>query len=299
MTNHNINHKILNSNSSIIESRFPIFLPTQKITKLSWYEKFIHDKRRLQINSKLDDGIYEVTIFNEILTQTHRNILDILLSKLKEMEIKENKKSFSVYISRYEIFKKLNVSAANYKWLEEKLEEAKNFSCKVKIKTTSINKTFMFGIIDSFIIDNNTGNLKVSFSPTYMELLANNPLLEYKDLVEEVIKLKHPFIERAIRYLFTHKMQTISFNNLFEIISCNLFTKTKKSKIKKELYQKQFYLKKFGISIQGLPNEDYRILYNRPELIKYLSTKNDIKLQKFDSFKVDSVNLEDIKILDL
>ncbi len=248
--------------STILENSMGIFLPHTRLDKSNVLHELFENNQTLTLKS----DIYEkVEIKGRLLCQTHKDILEVLLTS-KKFWMKDIK-AFRVEISAYQIFKKLGKSSGNKKWLEQKLDEIAE--CRIKMTFDSKEEdTFNFGFI-SAIGGKNAGDKKFSivFSPSYSHLMAKNEMLDYSNYVADILSVENYFTKAVIRYMLIHngRDSKITIENLVKKLNLE------KVISKKQLEEDIRYIRKpetqkmlkevFGIELKN--NET--IVFNTPD----------------------------------
>jgi len=260
--------------STVIENSTAIFLPHKRLDKSSVQKKFYEQNQILEIKSDLFN---KVEIRGRLLCQTHKDILEILLTSPKTYN--EEKKTFSVKVTAYHVLKRLGKYTSNKKWLSQKLSEIAE--CRIEIEfqdNTKKSRRFNFGFIET-ISKEDEKEFTIRFLSTYSYFMAKNEMIDYSNHVENILQIKNPFISSIVRYMLTHKGNNsqISIDNLIKKLNFkNLISKEQLkdniTELKREKTQ-QMLEEKFGII---LTNKKQTITYNSTSFKQIIQPKLDI-----------------------
>jgi len=205
--------------SSLLENSLPIFLPVKNIHKTK-AQKIFDTYNCL----KLKTSFGSIKINGQILGQNHKDILETLLCQEKFIIKKDN--SIGVNFGRYKFLQDLGRSTGNYKWLEERIKEIRNFNFAVEYTDKNGERIIYggFGIIDKYKFEEN-GTMSIKFTEEFSNFYRKENLLDYNSYVSKISKLKEPFIKALVREMLKHKQYKIYFKtfiknyNLQEVIS--------------------------------------------------------------------------------
>ncbi len=216
--------------STVLENSMGIFLPHKRLDISKVQETFYENNQTLTLQSELYD---KVEIKGRLLCQTHKDILEVLLTS-KKIWLEETR-NFRVDISAYKILQKLGKSSGNKKWLEQKLDELGE--CRIKITfDNDEEETFNFNFIDA-IGGRNKGDKQFSivFSSSYSHLIAKNEMLDYSSYVGDILSIDHSFTKAVIRYMLMHngRQSRITIENLVEKL--NLKKVISEQQLKKDI----------------------------------------------------------------
>lgn len=260
--------------STVIENSTAIFLPHKRLDKSSVQKKFYEQNQILEIKSDL---FSKIEIRGRLLCQTHKDILEVLLTSPKIYN--EERKTFSVKITAYSILKRLGKATTNKKWISQKLAEIAECRIKIEFKNNSKESySFNFGFIET-IIQRDAKEYLIRFLPTYSHFMAKNEMIDYSNYVENILQIKNPFISSIVRYMLTHKGNNsqISIDNLIKKLNFkNLISKEQLkdniTELKREKSQ-QMLEEKFGII---LTNKKQTITYNSTNFKQIIQPKLNI-----------------------
>lgn len=189
--------KFRNAPVTVEEAKYNIFAPIVKIPE-------IHKNNYLINEEVFNSDSFRVCISGIRLTQIHRDILDIALFcgdyKLEE-EIEENIpiRTFSLYtIQKHLQCKYKN----NNKWLIHKFEELQRAMITVEDKKK--NDTYKFNIIRASKHSKKLNTFVLVFEEIYLNFFESRISINYKELLEDILKLKYPQTKAVVRYLLSY-----------------------------------------------------------------------------------------------
>jgi len=178
------------------EAKLNLFAPVDKIL----------DPSRYQIYTNVyEDERYEVSVSGTRLTQIHRDILDIALfygSYKIEEEIEQTipVRTFSLYeIQKHLQYRNKN----NNTWLKEKLQDLKRATIVIYDKKK--DDDIEFNIIRVAKRSHKLQEYVLVFEELYFEFFEKSIGINYKELLSEILKLKHPQTKAVIRYMLSHQ----------------------------------------------------------------------------------------------
>lgn len=186
-----------NAPVTVEEAKYNIFAPIIKIPE-------IHKKNYLINEEVFNSDSFRVCISGIRLTQIHRDILDIALFygdyKLEE-EIEENipVRTFSLYTIQKHLQSKYK---NNNEWLIQKFEELQRAMITVEDKKR--NDTYKFNIIRASKHSKGLNTFVLVFEEIYLNFFESRISINYKELLEDILKLKYPQTKAAVRYLLSH-----------------------------------------------------------------------------------------------
>ncbi len=198
----NNQHIRTKSVSSVIENRIPLFwgLNRSSLKATTLYKSFEENGKEILI--KKDN--YTLKIKNNLLTQTHKDILEALLL-MRKSAIKQ---SFNMY----DIFKILDKKSKNNYWLEDIIEELVN----VKIHITYDNDNFvkMFGILSNLEYERENGEAVVTWDDAFLAIYDESAILNYSKYINQISNLNHDITKQVVRWLLTYQHLQINLETL-------------------------------------------------------------------------------------
>lgn len=265
--------------STVIENSIAIFLPFKRIDKTDIYKKFERKNKIIDIENHFFE---KVECKGRLLGQTHKDILEILLSMSEHTTYSKDTARFKITTTAYELTKRLKRNKGKKQWIIEKIDEIAE--CRIKIFYTNSNndnETFNFSFISS-IRTINENEIEINFTPEYTHFLIHNELLDYRNYIPSIMELEGDikeiqrtykkrrnldgsyglkrginaeFIKSVVRYMLTHngKNSQISIDNLIDKIKLNAIMSNRELEenlfdLKREPVQ-ELLKNKFGITL--------------------------------------------------
>lgn len=199
--------------STFLENNMAIFLPYKRIDKTDIQPYFFKNNQVLQISTD-NNHFSMVEIHGRLLGQTHKDILEILLSLDKSYSQKN--KAFSVTTNIASITKLWMKNYGRKKWIISKIKEIADCSINLYFKTDN-NKQIDFKmnfISSSIAIDGK--NITVNFTQEYTYFMAKTELLDYSLFVPDIVRLDNDFTKAIVRFILKdngvntrYKLETI------------------------------------------------------------------------------------------
>ncbi len=188
-------------NNSILQMRSSIFLPVGKTSRSYFAKEFKKNKYIVAY----DGNDYKIKVHRVLLTQEHRDIIDIILNKSGTIETKIGK-IVGAKISKYEIQKKLGLSmkSKNAKWIEEKIIDLQSVVIDTFDKKTE--KGFRTNIIKSV---HDKLNEYIIFCPEYLVFFTTSDIaVNYKKHIYNIISIKSAVVKSLVRYCLSHNFKS-------------------------------------------------------------------------------------------
>lgn len=260
------------------ENRGVFYLSSKKLLDSNFYKEFERNGRKYTFTMKQEnnDSSYIINLKNDLLTQTHRGILDALFLYVKDNVDSKTIKRYQdefwdlvVLVEPYKFLKNyLDKDPTSYKWLKDKFEEISRFAYDLvyiqnidgKQQTmTERDKTILsFDSIEDVIKDN--GRVVAAFKLTvrreYIRRLNIESTLAYdEDLAKVLINLKSLVVQDLIRFLISFPNNNNMKMSFIEFCKIKAYAKYKDrsliSRQKKEIIDAKDKLIKFGINVYG------------------------------------------------
>ena len=232
--------KIEKSTSTVDELRVPIFAPVVQIAKNSGtYKEFIANKNVRKIKTKWG----EVEIRNRLLTQIHKDLLDLIFSYSKETRRLENGK-IVIYFSQSEIMRHYGDLGKNLKWFREKLSEIRD---AVILYRDNKGNESDFNIIANKAFDFEQDMFGIILDDAYVKFYENGLSIDYKKNVPELLKVGSPLLRSIIRFFFTHNSLNLNVDDVLHTIGFPMESTRTVQLAKKELKESQDILEQFFI----------------------------------------------------
>lgn len=236
------------------ELRTGIFAPIDKISANSkTYKDFIANNRKRSIETSWGKTI----IKGNILTQTHRDLLDCIITGAKEVRELEGG-AIAVYFSTTDILKsysgKINT---NTRWLKDKLDEIQNSSIEFKQKDSS--DYYSFSIIDSHAYSNKHSSFGLVLTPAYRKFFEEQLTVNYKKELPKLLQVKNALLRSIIRFFWSHSVSSnMDIENLLKTVGFPLESIRMKQKAIKEIKDNIDLLAEYGIIFEPKSNLIYR-----------------------------------------
>jgi len=247
--------KFENSNATVDELRIGIFSPIEKLSaKSTTYLNFIKNGKQRVLKSNYGT----VVIKGNILTQTHRDILDCIFSGAKK--IKELKGGgIAVYFSTSDVMDKYSSGKSrNTKWLKSKLDEIQTTAIEFRSNTNK-EDFYSFNIISSFAYSSKHNSFGMVFTPEYRKFFENQLTINYKNELERLLKVPSPLLKAIIRFFWTHNFSNYNCLKLLEIIGFPIDSIRNRQRALKEIRDNASLLRNYGIIYE----EKDKILYRK------------------------------------
>jgi len=261
-------------NNTVSQMRSQMFAPFSKGKQSNAYKDFIKNNMIL----KFQNGDDSLQIRNRFLTQTHRDILDLMLARAEKKQIKEGFLIVSEF-SEYEILKSLGHKFKNNTdWFREKIRELQD----IAIVLENTKKEVSFHILRGYRINKLTGQHAVIFDDSYINYFYSRDIgVSYKHLINDIVALESPIIKAIIRFILSNSFPRFRLNltKTLENIGIN------KNNTSERLYRKIVSTVKNN---KGVLNEKFNIILNSNDIFEY-EYKKDILFYSKDKEQVDSV----------
>jgi hypothetical protein len=221
-----------------------------------------------------EDDSYIVEVKGIHLTQIHRDILDIFLcygdSSLETKIIEA--KAIRLF-TLYEVQKRLNYKIKNHnKFIEKKITEIQQSVFKITSKENG--DWIQFSIIDTAKYSKKNNKYAVIINDDYLNFFNSEISIDYKYLLDEIVKLEHSQTKAVVRYLFTFsKGHQINIDKLLKKVGIKV-SKRVFERIRKQVIEELKKVgKKFNIQlIKTSDNDrilsDYTVKYTRHPKVK-------------------------------
>ena len=225
------------------ELRTGIFAPIDKISANSkTYKDFIANNRKRSIETSWGKTIVK----GNILTQTHRDLLDCIIADAKEVKELEGG-AIAIYFSTTEILKSYSgKSNTNTKWLKDKLDEIQNSS--IEFKQNNTDDYYSFSIIDSHAFSTKHNSFGLVFTPAYRKFFEEQLTINYKKELPKLLKVKSALLKSIIRFFWTHSVaSSMEILTLLKTVGFPLESIRMKQKAVKEIKDNVELLAEYGI----------------------------------------------------
>ena len=233
------------SNSSELENRSFLFwgFDRANIKRTSLYKQFILNNKEISFFY----GNKVLVIKNELLTQTHKDVLEALLVLCDISSDVEH------CVSHSSILDVLQKNSKNVNWLDFILEELNNVNFRFFLKNDKGDnvKANGFKILDTLGIDDETGFICFSFSKSFLALYKQGKIFNYSKFTSFIANLDHDISKQVVRWLLTYDFLQINIKNLLTI-KLGLLNVVNKSTLNKYIVRlKEEDLSMFNIWVDG------------------------------------------------
>lgn len=236
------------------ELRTGIFAPIDKISANSkTYKDFIENNRKRSLETSWGKTI----IKGNILTQTHRDLLDCIIAGAKEIKELEGG-AIAVYFSTTDILKSYSGKAnTNTKWLKDKLDEIQNSS--IEFKQNNTKDYYSFSIIDSHAFSTKHNSFGLVLTPAYRKFFEEQLTVNYKKELPKLLQVKSALLKAIIRFFWTHSTgSNMNIENLLQTVGFPLESIRMKQKAIKEIKDNVDLLLEYGIIFEPKSKLIYR-----------------------------------------
>lgn len=246
--------KFENSNATVSELRTGVFAPIEKISSTSkTYTQFIENQKKRYIETSWGKTV----IKGNILTQTHRDLLDCLFAGAKEIKEMEGG-AIAIYFSTSDILKSYSgTTSRNTKWLKDKLDEIQTTA--IEFRTTDGEDFYSFNIISSFAYSTKHKSFGIVITPEYRKYFEDQLTVNYTKELPKLLKVKSALLRAIIRFFWTHSQaSTMSIENLLQTIGFPMESIRTKQTAMKEIRDSAELLKDYGITYEPKTKLIYR-----------------------------------------
>ena len=189
--------------SSVLENRLPLFwgLNRKSLKSTILYKTFIENGGCIRF--KKDN--YTLSIYNTLLTQTHKDVLEVLLCIRNDSLIQ----SFNMY----DIFKILDKNSKNVDWLESIIRDLTNTNIEITYDDNP-NHFKIFGIIDELEYERNREEAVVKWNNSFISMYDTGAVLSYSKYLGNISNLNHDITKQVVRWMLTFSNLKISLRSL-------------------------------------------------------------------------------------
>ena len=211
-----VEDKIKYSTSTIEELRVPIYAPVKQLPPQSAAAKDFKKNNNVRV---LETKWGQVEIRNRLLTQTHKDIMDLIFTYNKKIKKLENG-SIALYFSQSEISKFYNIGdnddkvvnkSKNLKWFRQKLDEIAD--CRIQYKDNNGNE-IDFRIILKKAFSASENLYGIVLDSNYIEFYEKGLSVNYSSKIPDLILVDSPLVKSIIRFFFTHKALNLTLEDI-------------------------------------------------------------------------------------
>ncbi len=270
-----VNH----SNNSVNQMRNVMFLPYENIYRTNIYKEFCKNDRKVVL---FENSQYKLEITDHLLSQKHRDILDIIFAtaKLKPMTGERAYVDFTINSILSELG--LHDSGENRQTVERYLEELKRVNIKLTIKDGLFKDYIIFNLCDKAAHSEKLNKYVLIFNDTYLAMFQRDILVDYKYYLPKLLKIESGVIKAFIRYIISNDWINHSLEELLSEIEIKKEDMTSRNfnLIKKQIRDSKELID-FGIEIDSKDQVRYRKLEN----VIFYNTAKEIK--KYEQKQLD------------
>lgn len=201
------------NNATVTELRTGIFAPITQVTEASTiYKEFVAAGRVRTIQTEYG----EVKITGNILTQTHKDVIDAIFATASFSETTKAG-NIALFFSSYEVQSFLGLkSTTNHKWFKKVLGQIKTTNIEFKDKDGNL---WDFNFTDSGGYSAKKDAYAIVFTEGYQNFFLDQVTVNYKDELKKLMLVDDSLVKAIIRYFFTHayNMQ-IGFDKLLDAV---------------------------------------------------------------------------------
>lgn len=270
-----VNH----SNNSVNQMRNVMFLPYENIYRTNIYKEFCKNDRKVVL---FENSQYKLEITDHLLSQKHRDILDIIFAtaKLKPMTGERAYVDFTINSILSELG--LHDSGENRQTVERYLEELKRVNIKLTIKDGLFKDYIIFNLCDKAAHSEKLNKYVLIFNDTYLAMFQRDILVDYKYYLPKLLKIESGVIKAFIRYIISNDWINHSLEELLSEIEIKKEDMSSRNfnLIKKQIRDSKELID-FGIEIDSKDQVRYRKLEN----VIFYNTAKEIK--KYEQKQLD------------
>jgi hypothetical protein len=238
-----------------------------------------HSKAKVKFEKEesfiFENEFFKVELKGYKLNQLHKDILDIAIYfGNNSFDGKFQGNYIMRTFSLYEIQKHLNYKTKNNNyWLIEKIRELQQ--TLIILHDKKKKETWSFPIIETFKFSEKLNTYAIIFHPLYYTFFSSNISIDYKELVQEILNLKHGITKAVIRYLITHKEGiNINIDKILDFVGVRGSKRNIEYQRKILLEELKEIKSKFNIELikttsDKRKNNDYTISYKRLKKVKF------------------------------
>ena len=258
------------STSSVEELRVPIYAPVKQLPPQSVAAKDFKKNNNVRI---IETKWGHVEIRNRLLTQTHKDIMDLIFTYNKKTKRLDDG-TIALYFSQSEISKFYNNEenkSKNLKWFRQKIDEISD--CRIQYKDNNGNE-IDFRIILKKAFSSKENLYGIVLDPNYVEFYENGLSVNYSSKIPDLISVDSPLVKSIVRFFFTHKAINLTLENVLMTVGFPFPASTRTlQNAKKTLRENIDTFKQFDIEY----NSEKEIFYYRGTDNVYINMPMDKK----------------------
>ena len=248
--------------STAHQVRVPLFLPVNQVRSNTGKNVKTENKEEWVYRSQ--HGV--VTVRNHRLTQEHRNIVEVILTHYKPVQIHSDG-SWEFQFTLYDLQKNLQKkSKTNNSWIRTKLDELQGVQFIVEPDNGSPFRRIACSVLNDHCISSDTGRTgefkyTVTFNRHYMRFFDVDTHLHTEKLTDDIIALNDSSAQALVRYCLSHKNVNMKLNQLLNNIgiSTDFLPASTVTRTRQRILQMKKQFEPFGIEISD----------EKPNLVSY------------------------------
>jgi len=235
----------LTANASVLENRTVLFWGFNRanIKRTSLFQQFVENGKSLAFS--VDDKV--LIVKNELLTQTHKDVVEALLM------LCGTSSTGSFCVSHSAILNVLQKNSKNVFWLDDILEELNNVNFRFFVKNdcSDVTSATGFKILDNLSYDVDSGAIIFSFNASFLALYEKSKVFNYSKYTPFIANLDHDISKQVVRWLLTYSNLQINIKHLLSVKLGFLNVVTSSTLNRYVLRLKEEDLSMFGIWVDG------------------------------------------------
>lgn len=259
-----------NATSSVDTTRSSIFLPYSNIESTNTYKIFVSNGNK---GSVFENREYKIKLRNRLLSQQHRDLLDVIFSEklLKRTKNNEYYSEFSLYF----ILKKLGKGqdGKSRAVLKEKIQDLVDVVISLERFDGSSNSWSDIHILDKAQYSSKSKKFVIKFSSDYINSFKSDTIINYDKYLPAILAIKNDTIKAFVRYALVSNYINSQLVDMLVDLGINIDTISSRqlNKIKKTI--KDFDLSGFGITI----TDSEQVSYNKLNDINFWTVDTELK----------------------
>lgn len=281
-----VEEKIKYSTSTVEELRVPIYAPVKQLPPRSAAMMEFKKNHNVRL---IETKWGKVEIRNRLLTQTHKDIMDLIFTNKKKIKRLDDG-TIALYFSQSEISKKYGLDTGdstitetkkskNLKWFRQKLDEIAD--CRIQYKDTAGNE-IDFRIILKKAYSAQEDMYGIILDSNYVEFYEKGLSVNYSSKIPDLLPIESPLVKSIIRFFFTHKALNLSLENVLITVGFPFPASARTlQSAKKTLRENTEIFASFGV----IYNAEKEIFYYKGTDNIYINKAIDTKTQPLPSFE--------------
>ncbi len=275
-----VKEKFKCSTATVEEMRYAIFAPIERVSYNS--KASIEMRKNKNIQKKTNWGTFKIK--NRILTQTHRDLLDCILTYGELLE-SDHENYIGYKFSLNQMLNKFyGKKTRNTKIITDLIEDL--LSALILIEPNNGDHA-KFSILSFGGYLKELDSYYIKFNPDYVNFFFNSLTINYKEYLDDIIHIKEPIIKAIIRLALTQK-DTLTLKiydkdaekgktGILEAIGETIENESQKKRAFKILRDNAHILEKYGVYYEPGVN---KIRYRKNRNIKFIPARLNQMIQE-------------------